>query len=330
MLSTEVRKIIEKYNMIQIGESVVVAVSGGPDSVAMLHVLNSLSGLLGFKIHIAHLNHMIRKDSKKDLKFVERLAKKKNLPITIREINIPDLREGDSIEQVARRVRLDFLFDVARGINTKKIALGHTKDDQVETILMRLIRGTGLHGLSGILPIRKIDGFTVIRPLIELKREDIIRYLKNFKIKSMFDVTNLDTKFLRNRIRKELIPLLEKRFNPNIKETLYSLAKVAQKDYDYLSIASRRSFRKIQSKNYKNKIELDLNKLKKLHKSMQGMVLRLALEELQGNTRRLTYKHWEELEDLIYHRHSNSIVDLPRQVSILKNKDRFIISLRKS
>jgi len=316
--------------MIEIGESVVVAVSGGPDSVAMLDVLNSLSSSLGFKIHIAHLNHMMRKDSKRDLKFVEGLAKQLNLPITVRETKVPDLIKSDSAEQVARRVRLDFLFDVARSVGTKKIALGHTKDDQVETVLMRLIRGTGLYGLSGILPIRKIDGFTMIRPLIEFRRKDISKYLKKIKIKPMFDITNLDTKFLRNRVRKELVPLLEKKFNPNIKEILYNLAKVAQKDYDYLSIASRRSFKRIQSKGPEDKIEFNLNRLKKLHKSMQRMVLRLALKKLQGDTRRITYKHWQEMEDLIYNRHTNSIVDLPRHISILKNKDRFIISLRKS
>jgi len=330
MIKEKVSKAIEKFDMIQIGESVVVAVSGGPDSVAMLYTLDSLRSRFGFKIHIAHLDHKMRKDSKRDVRFVERLAKKLNLPITIKKINVCALAKGDSIEQVARRVRFNFLFDVARSIRTKKIALAHTKDDQVETVLMRLIRGTGLYGLGGILPVREIDGFTIIRPLIELRKEDVIKFLKKIKIKAMLDKTNLDTKLLRNRIRKELIPLLEKKFNPNIKESLYNLAKVAQKDYDYLDAISKKIFRDMQYKSGKNKIELNLDKLRSVHQSMQRMILRLALEKLQGDTRRITYKHWEELEDLMHHRKANSIVDLPRQISALKSKNRFIISLRKS
>ena len=330
MLSESVKNVIEKHNMIDSGESVVVAVSGGPDSVTMLHILNSLRSEFGFKIHIAHLNHMLRKDSKRDLRFVERLAKNLNLPITTREINVLKLAKKDSIEQVARRIRLDFLFDLAKSINTKKIALGHTKDDQAETILMRLIRGTGLYGLGGILPIRKISGFTIIRPLIEFERKDVLRYLKKNKFKSVLDASNFNSKFLRNKVRKELLPVLEKKFNRNIKEVLCNLSSIAQSDYDYLSLISKKVFKDVRCKFCKDKIELDITKLKNLHKSLQRMVLRLALEKLQGDTRRLNYKHWEEIEALLYSRPSNSIVDLPRQMSVLKRNNRFIISLRKS
>jgi tRNA(Ile)-lysidine synthase len=325
-----IKNTILYHKMIRPGDLVVVAVSGGPDSVALLHLLNDLRGRLGFSIHVAHLDHMLRKESHKDAEFVRQLSRRLNLPITIRQINVSVLVKNDSLEQTARRLRLEFLCSVARTVKTRCIALGHTKDDQAETILMRLIRGTGLYGLRGILPIREIDGFIFIRPLIELTRADIERYLKKHKIKSRFDRTNVDMNFFRNRVRHKLIPLLEKSFNPKIKEALYNLSRVIQKDYDYLYRLSNQQFKRLQVKKHGNKIRIDLDKLKRQHPSIQRMLVRLAVEKLIGDTRRLTYKHWEELEDLIYHRQNKSIVDLPRQIKVVKLNDGLIISVRKT
>lgn len=171
-------KTIKRCNLIRQNDKIVVGVSGGPDSVALLYILNFLKNELKITLHVAHLDHMLRKDSHQDRIFVENLAKKLKLPVTSTDINVKAIAKRGSIEEICRNVRLGFLFKVAKDINADKIALGHNLDDQAETILMRIIRGTGLHGLSGILPKRQIYGYTIIRPLIEIKRKEIEAFLK--------------------------------------------------------------------------------------------------------------------------------------------------------
>ena len=158
MILDKVKKTIKKYNLIQKGDKIVVAVSGGPDSVALLYLLYSLRKDLKITLHIAHLDHSLRKDSYKDREFVEGLAQRLKLPITTSQINVKELAKKGSLEEIARNARLGFLFRVAQGIKADKIALGHSIDDQAETVLMRILRGTGLYGLAGILPKRNIAG----------------------------------------------------------------------------------------------------------------------------------------------------------------------------
>ncbi|MBU4143171.1 tRNA lysidine(34) synthetase TilS, partial [Patescibacteria group bacterium] len=173
MLADKVKDTVKRYCLISPKDRIVVGVSGGPDSVALLHILNSLRYELKIGLHIAHLDHMLRKDSGKDREFVEALAAKMKLPLTVARINVAALAGKGSPEEIARNARLGFFFRVAREIKAHKIALAHNFDDQAETVLMRILRGSGLYGLSGILPKRDIAGFIIIRPLIETRRSDI-------------------------------------------------------------------------------------------------------------------------------------------------------------
>ncbi len=182
MIIDKAIKTIKRCSLIRQGDRIVVGVSGGPDSVALLYILNSLKNKFKITLHVAHLDHMLRKDSHQDRIFVENLAKKLKLPVTATNINVKAIAKRGSVEEIARNARLGFLFKVAKDINADRIALGHNLDDQAETILMRIIRGTGLYGLSGILPKRQIYGYTIIRPLIEVRRNKITAYLKKKKI----------------------------------------------------------------------------------------------------------------------------------------------------
>ena len=299
-----------------------MGVSGGPDSVAMLYILTGLSKEWRLALHVAHLDHMLRKDSYKDREFVEGLARKFGLEFSSGEINVRALAKKGSLEEAAREARLGFLFGVARDIKAGKIALGHTLDDQAETVLMRIIRGTGLYGLSGILPKREIAGFQIIRPLLALRRSEIEAYLRQKKIKPLFDPSNSDDIYFRNKIRRRLLPLLEKDYNRNIKEVLANLATSAGYDYDYLwSVAEKKAGADAGSINLKRFLRLPV--------SLQRLMLRLCIQRLNGDTRRLTFKHVSEMEDLIFNRPVNSVVDLPRGLSFSKRPSCLVFYKRK-
>lgn len=313
MVIEKVKKTIKRYSLISKNDKVLVAVSGGPDSVALLSVLNGLKKELKLFLHIAHLDHMLRKDSGKDRLFVEKLAERLKLPFTATQVNVKLLAKKGSVEEIARNARLGFLFRVAREIKADKIALGHNLDDQAETVLMRILRGSGLYGLAGILPKRTIAGFQIIRPLIEVRRREIEAYLRRKKIKVRRDASNLEDIYLRNKIRNSLLPLLEREYNRNIKEVLANMADSAAYDYDYLIRAARRSIRKPTAR-------IALKKFLRMHPAMQRLVLRLMIAQVKGDTRRITFQHIKEIEDLVLNRPPNSIVDLPKGISVIKKK----------
>jgi len=309
-----IKRTVNKYKLIDKGNKIVVGVSGGPDSVALLIILNSLKKDLDLDLYVAHLDHMLRNDSGKDRVFVEKLCIKMGIPVTIGKANCAELKKSGSLEENARNARLAFLFKVAAYVRADKIALGHNLDDQAETVLMRLLRGAGLYGLSGILPKRDIQGFCIIRPLIETKRADIEKFLKKNKAKWRIDKTNLLDVYFRNKIRHKLLPLLEKEYNSNIKEVLRNTAENVGYDYEYLDQAARRISKKMGS-------VIRIDKFAKLHPSLQRMILRLNIARVKGDTRRITSKHIKELESLLLSRPVNSIVDLPKGVSVKKKKN---------
>ncbi|MBP7836103.1 MAG: tRNA lysidine(34) synthetase TilS [Candidatus Omnitrophica bacterium] len=321
MILDKVKETIGRYKLISRRDLVLVAVSGGADSVCLLYLLQALSRPLGFKLQVAHLDHMLRKDSARDAEFVRRLGFKLGIPVIIGKINVKELDKRGSLEEIARDARLGFLFKVAKDIQADKIALAHNLDDQAETVLMRILRGTGLYGLAGILPKRQLCGFTVIRPLIRVQRREIEAYLRREKIKPRIDKTNLQDIYLRNKIRNRLVPLLKKEYNPRIKEALSNMAEGIAFDYDYLNRQALRL-----AKGGCNRV--NIAKFLKLHPAIQRLILRLGISRLQGSTRRITFRHINEIEDLIANRPLNSIVDLPKGISVIK-KTKNILFYRK-
>lgn len=313
MVIKKFRHTIKYYGLIAKNDKIVVGVSGGPDSVTLLYLLNNLKKELNLTLHIAHLDHMLRKDSDADRRFVHNLAIRLKLPITSAQVNVAELVKKGSVEEIARNVRLGFLFSVAKKIKARKIALGHNFDDQAETVLMRILRGAGLCGLSAMLPKREISGYQIIRPLIEIRRKEIETFLKSKKITPRRDVSNAQDIYLRNRIRNSLLPLLEKDYNKSIKEVLVNIADSVGFDYDYLMRAAHHKAGKIGR-------NISLDKLSKLHPSMRRLILRLAISSLKGDTRKIDFRHIKEIEDLILSRPVNAVVDLPKGISVIKRK----------
>ncbi|MEW6008412.1 MAG: tRNA lysidine(34) synthetase TilS [Candidatus Omnitrophota bacterium] len=316
--------------MFKKGDSVLVGASGGPDSTALVYVLNSLKKELKITLRLAHLNHLLRRtESYRDMEFVKKTAKKLNIPIDLKIVNISKLANKGSVEEFSRKERHKFFREIVRKCSIKKIALGHNQDDQAETVLMRLIRGSGLYGLQGIVPNRLLEGLTFVRPLLEVSRSDINSYLKRIKVKPCTDSSNLENTFFRNKIRNRLIPFLESGFDRNIKKHLANLAQILSLDYQYLETAAKTRLDTTVTTKTKSKVSFDLKKFLKLHIAIQRMIIRMAISHILGSTRKFDYRHWQEIEDLIRNRPIDSVVDLPKGLSVKKIKEKLVFYLRK-
>jgi tRNA(Ile)-lysidine synthase len=225
----QVQRALEHHAMAKRGDLLLVAVSGGADSVALLHALLQLRGKFGFRLAVAHLHHGIRgKDADADAAFVRRLAKRLKLAFVEGCADIPHQARttGLSLEMAARVERYNFFHRVAEKLGAAAIAVAHNADDQVETILLRIARGTGPDGLAGMGPVSERDGLKIIRPLLGVTRADIVAYLKQQRLRWREDASNRDLHHLRNRVRHEILPLLERRLNPQIRAALLRMADV--------------------------------------------------------------------------------------------------------
>ncbi|UCH12011.1 MAG: tRNA lysidine(34) synthetase TilS, partial [Candidatus Omnitrophota bacterium] len=315
-----IKDTIHKFSMLKKGDNVLVAISGGPDSVCLLLVLNSIKKKFGINLFCAHLNHRLRGvESDCDERYVKRLTKKHRIPLLIESRNVTKFAKDKkfSLEQAARKLRYDFLLQTARKIGADKIAVGHTKDDQVETLFMRLFRGTGLRGLRGIPGVRKISpNISIIRPLIETPREEILFFLKKRKIRARLDSTNAQTAFLRNRIRHELLPHIEKYYSPRIKEILTRTADSLDADYDYLIKQQHKAFKRIAKIKKDASISLPIKGLKSLPISFKRGVVRIAIENVKGNLEGIDYRHWVKIEDLM--EGATTSLHLPGGINVVK------------
>lgn len=225
-----VRRAIKRYRLVQPGERVVVAVSGGVDSVVLLHCLLRLREEWSLALHVAHFDHRLRESSRQDARFVEELAASWDVPVTTRSWEGKG-RRGRSLQAEARSARYRFLEETATLGGATKVALAHHRDDQAETVLLHLLRGSGLRGLRGMLPLR--EG-RFIRPLLDVGREEIERYAKRHHLSFVEDPSNQNTRYLRNRIRWHLLPLLQREYNPAIARVLARMATSLAEDDDYL------------------------------------------------------------------------------------------------
>lgn len=329
-LEQRVLAYIQRHHLMAPGDTVVVAVSGGPDSVCLLHVLNTLRSMLGIKFHAAHLDHQIRgAESKADALYVVKLAKKLGIPTTIEKRDVKTYRKEHkiSLEEAAREVRYDFLAEVAGNIGAACVAVGHTQNDHVETILLHLIRGTGTRGLFGLQPVtaQQISGkkLKVVRPLLEISREDTVAYCARHRLHPRLDATNLSMTPLRNRIRLELLPLL-KDYNPQAMTALLRTSRLAGDDIAFLEGEAKRLWRRVARKQDES-IILDKESLHKQHSSLQRYLLRLAIENLVGNLKDIEARHIEEMLEAL-NKPAGKRINLPYGLTFTIDYDRYVLA----
>lgn len=282
------KKLIKKFqstshqnNLWQKNSKIVLGVSGGPDSVCLLDIFANLQRAYDLELIIAHVNYGLRgKDSEHDEKFVTDLAKKYNIQL---EILRPEIKSENNLENNLRDIRYDFFKKIRQQNNFDSIAVAHNLDDQAETFLMRIIRGSGLAGLSAM----KFKNDKLIRPLLSTTRKEILEYLKENKLKHRTDRTNKMNLFFRNRVRNKLIPFLEKNFNPNIKNTIFDATLNIAEDYSLLESITKKSCGRSK--------KLSVKKLIALHPALQKRVLLQIIAEAKTDLKNIESSHIEEI-----------------------------------
>lgn len=232
-MKNKVLNTIKKYNIIQENDKIVIGVSGGPDSICLLHILNGLKEKLNFEIVVAHINHMIRKEAEEETQYVKKFCDKLGIKCYIKRIDVIDKSNKEKIgtEEAGRKARYDFFEEVLNSVNANKIATAHNENDNAETVLMNIFRGAGTSGLKGIEPIRDNK---YIRPIIECERSEIEEYCRVNKLQPKIDKTNFENVYTRNKIRNVLIPEIKKEFNPNIIESLNKLSILSRQENNFI------------------------------------------------------------------------------------------------
>jgi len=346
----QVQQTIDQHDLLAPGEKVVVGVSGGPDSLCLLHVLNHLQQRYDVSLHVAHLDHGTRGgESRADARFVHRTAKQWKLDVTLEEQDVPALACEHKLpfEEAARRIRYAFLARVAMQVGATKVAVGHNADDQAETVLMHFLRGSGPAGLRGMLSLTPLTDYrllepflqdggvlaripgqaelAVIRPLIDVPRAAIEQYCIAQNLQPRFDRSNLDTTYFRNRLRHELLPLLETA-NPGMRQRLRHTASVVAADYELLTQLQAEVWPTIVRSQSADAVAFDLAVWRALPVSLQRSVLRRAVFCLRHTLRDLDFVHIEDARRVALRGTTGDQATLPRGLMLSVGYDRITIA----
>jgi tRNA(Ile)-lysidine synthase len=327
------KKILQKvehtlsvHRMVEAGETILAGVSGGPDSVALVHVLRALTPKFSFRVAMAHLNHGLRQEeSERDEAFVISLARQLDLPLHVERQDVRRYQKSHklSLEDAARQVRYRFYHAVASKFGYEKIALGHHSDDNAELILMFMLRGSGPLGLSGIPPLR--DGH-IIRPLIDIQRHEIMDFIAEKKLDFVKDSSNTDLQHLRNRIRSRLIPQLKAEYNPRLIDSLNRLASIQEAEERWIEDLVRPIFEKVIVVANTDRIGLDISSLNQQAIAVRRRLIREAVLRVKGNLRRLAFVHVEAAVELAQKGPDPGVLDLPDRIRIFRQDDALVIA----
>ena len=306
---------ILEHRMVTSGDRVVVAVSGGPDSVCLLKILFKLRRWLNISLIVSHLDHGLRpREDEKETEFVASLARTLNLTLAYDKANNLTAAPGISIEEKAREIRYQFLERALEKHQAQKVALGHTMNDQAETVLMNLLRGTGLTGLSGMPPIREE---VFIRPLIHVSRDEIYTYLKQKRIPFVVDSSNLEKRYLRNKVRLELIPLLLN-YQPQLIEHLGELASLCRQENQFMEEEGNKGLNMVTIDSSDHSLDLSLTVFQDLSTPLQYRVIRQAIRRLKGDLRRIDIRHIKAIIDLANNARPQIKINLPANLVVKK------------
>ena len=308
---------IKKHNLIDEGDKILVGVSGGADSVCLLHCLSRVASELNFSLGAMHVNHCIRgEEADRDMNFVRKLCTEMKIEIYIEKVDVPNLAkvENLSVEAAGRLARYRAFHKICQDYGFNKIATAHNRDDQAETVLMRIIRGTGIDGLSGI-QYKRPDG--VIRPILDIERKDIEKYLSENDMDFCSDSTNKDNNYTRNNIRNVLLPMIRNEFNPNINAALSNLAETSSQDGSFINGYSERLYNRINGpiKNKKPTV-LDIESLKLLEESIKVRVIKCALSEVMGKGYKIEKIHVDSIINLL-DKETGARTELPKDLIVV-------------
>lgn len=322
MLEDKVLDTITKYNMIQDNDKVVIGVSGGPDSIALLTILNKLKEKWNIKLYVAHINHRIRKEADEETEYVKDFCAKIGVEIYIKEINVEEEAKRLKIgtEEAGRNIRYAFFEEVLEKVGANKIATAHQKNDNAETVLMNIMRGTSIAGLKGIEKVR--DG-KFIRPLIECSREEIENYCKDNKLDPKYDKSNNENIYTRNKIRNLLIPYLQKEYNPNIIDTINRLADLASQEEQFLNKVVEKEYEKLLisvDNKRENIVILDLKKFNQLDYIIKSKLVLYTIAKAYGRTTGIEKVHIDDIIKLCENNIGNKYLSPRKGIKVYVKK----------
>ena len=319
MVKEKVLETIKKYNLISKNDKIVVAVSGGPDSMCLLHILLTLRKEYNLELNVAHVNHMIRENAILDEEYVKDFCQKNNLNFFVKKVDVHELSKKDRIgtEEAGRKARYEFFNEVKEMTSSNKIAIAHNKNDKVETIFLNLIRGTGTYGLIGIEPKNGI----YIRPLLEIERENIERYCDEFNLNPRIDESNFENIYNRNKIRNVIIPYIKKEFNPNIVNTVSRLSDIVQDEEKYFNKIVENEYKKIVIEETNEYIKLNRKEFNDLDLIIRKKLVFYVINKLIGSTMGIEKIHVEDIIKLCSNNIGNKYLTPKKNIKVsLKNK----------
>lgn len=322
-MEEKILKTIKQYELIESGDKIVIGVSGGPDSMCLLNLLNNIKkdekNNLSFDICVAHVNHMLREEADSETEYVKEFCDKKNIPIYIKKVDVLKISKENKIgsEEAGRNIRYEFFEEVLKETNSNKIAIAHNLNDRAETVLMNLMRGSGPLGLKGIEPKRS-DKY--IRPLIEINRKEIEEYCEKEKLNPKFDKTNDENIYTRNKIRNLLIPYLQKEFNPNIIESITKLSEIIVDEQNYLENIVNNIYKEILIEEKQNEIILDLKGFNKQDIVIKRKLILYTVNKVLKTTKNIEKIHIEDIIKLCNNNIGNKYLTPNKNIKVFLKK----------
>lgn len=323
MLEDKVLNTIKRYEQIKSGDTIVVGVSGGPDSICLLNVLKNLQNELKINIVVAHINHMIRKEADSETVFVQDFCEQRDIKCFVKKADVLQIAKEKKLgtEEVGRKIRYDFFEEVKNIVGGNKIATAHNANDNAETVLMNFLRGSGSTGLKGIEQIRDNK---LIRPIIECTRQEIEQYCNEKGLNPKYDKTNQENIYTRNKIRNMLIPYIQENFNPNIIETINRMSHLIATDEMYFKSIVKQSYKETFISRTEKEIILDLKKFNVLEKVIKSRLIIYTINELLGTTNGIEKIHIEDVIKLCKNNIGNKYLTPNKNIKIMiKNKKIF-------
>lgn len=317
---------VQSNDLLKNAKNILLGVSGGPDSLVMLEFFIKYKKYFGINIAVAHLDHLFREESTSEADFVEEKAKDLGIDFYRKTVDVPKIIEKEKIsaESAARHERFKFFRDIYEKFDYDLLALAHHRDDQVETILLNIFRGSGLRGLSGIQKKLSLNGLEIIHPLLNLSKREIEEYCRDNKLEPRIDKTNKENIYSRNIIRNKILPIVEEEINPSVRTVIARNADLIAEEEEFLDKSAENKFlRALIFANDKN-VKLDLNILKKYDKVILRRVLRKAYQKLNNSLDDLYLDHIFELEKLLSDTTTGRGIDLPADTKVLINYDELI------
>ena len=325
-----VKDTIKQYDMLHRGDRVLVATSGGADSVCLLKALLDLRRSLGIEVVVGNLDHGLRgKASERDSEFVKGLSERLGVEYVHGKVKAASSgKRGTSVEERARQKRYAFLSKAAAANSCNVIATGHTMDDQAETVLIRLIYGSSLAGITGIPPFRRQNELKIIRPLIRVERRDILKFLRSSSLKYVEDKSNLDVRFLRNKVRHEILPYLEE-YNPRIKRSLVNLSDTLREDFLFLQTERKKTIEERAGKENASVTAIEIKDMILQPKAVRKEVFKELFKKSGGNIKKLTYRHWMDMDYFLRSAEKNKSLDLPGDIRVTKRGSGIVFGKRR-